>query len=168
MSSRYESDCRSCQSLQGLAKLTNAPRVYESERWVVEHVSPTNVLGWFVIVLNRHAEAIHELEAAELDELNRIWPTLCRILGEMEGVAKEYVAQFAEKENFHHVHFHVIAARADWPKDWKGPGVFRKCIGDDAPGQIGDEEARSFCLQVKAELEKRLQDSNNRSDQSAG
>ena len=49
--------------------LTNAPRILETPHWIVEHGHPTEILGWLVLVLNRHCPAIHDLTAEELAAL---------------------------------------------------------------------------------------------------
>lgn len=67
--SHFDPQCRSCQAIRGELSLTNAPRILESDHWIVEHGHPTAVLGWLVLVLNRHCGAIHDLTPTELEEV---------------------------------------------------------------------------------------------------
>ncbi|MGO8946882.1 MAG: hypothetical protein ACLQUY_04295 [Ktedonobacterales bacterium] len=48
------------------------PSSYEGTHWVVDHAYPTSHLGWLVIVLKRHVEALHELRKEEFVELAEI------------------------------------------------------------------------------------------------
>jgi diadenosine tetraphosphate (Ap4A) HIT family hydrolase len=117
--------CRSCQAIRGEISLTNVPRIHEGRYWILEHVHPSSVKGWIVIVLKRHCGALHELETAEFLEFQQLLQATSHALHQVLGTEKEYVMQFAEGEGFHHVHFHVIARLPQWPDKFKGPRVFR-------------------------------------------
>lgn len=82
------------------------------------------VAGWLVLVLRRHARAIHELTDDEASALGKWLPLMTRALHATTGCELEYVMQFAEGKGFQHVHFHIVARGSDWPADLKGPGVF--------------------------------------------
>ncbi|MEO5838884.1 MAG: HIT family protein [Acidimicrobiales bacterium] len=103
--------------------LTTAPRLDLDEYWRVEHCHPVAVAGWWVLVLRRHARAIHDLTDDEATALGKWLPTLSRALHDATGCELEYVMQFAEGHGFHHVHFHIVARSHDWPDDLKGPRV---------------------------------------------
>jgi diadenosine tetraphosphate (Ap4A) HIT family hydrolase len=120
-----DKECRSCQAIRGEISLTNVPRIHEGSCWMLEHVHPSSVRGWIVLVLKRHCGALHELQPHEFAEFGQLLPATVRALNEILGTEKEYVMQFAEGDGFHHVHFHVIARLPDWPDSLKGPRVFR-------------------------------------------
>jgi diadenosine tetraphosphate (Ap4A) HIT family hydrolase len=40
------------------------------------------------------------------------------------GCVKTYVMQFAEREGFAHVHFHIVPRMPEQPDDRRGPSVF--------------------------------------------
>lgn len=117
-------ECSSCQALANKLVLTNAPRLDLDEYWRVEHCYPVVVSGWLVLVLRRHARALHELTASEAAALGRWLPALTGALHAATGCELEYVMQFAEGDGFQHVHFHLVARAHDWPAKFKGPRVF--------------------------------------------
>jgi diadenosine tetraphosphate (Ap4A) HIT family hydrolase len=116
--------CVTCRSLAGEVVLTNGPRLELDDHWRVEHAHPVAVAGWLVLVLRRHARALHDLTEDEATALGRWLAVLPKALHHATGSEVEYVMQFAEGEGFHHVHVHLIARTARWNPDWKGPGVF--------------------------------------------
>jgi HAD superfamily hydrolase (TIGR01662 family) len=124
MTTQFDDTCHTCQSVQGQLTLTNAPRILETTHWLIEHIHPTTIQGWLVLVLRRHARALHDLTPAESAELGRLLPLTCQALHHTLQTENEYVMQLAEKEGFHHVHFHVIARTPNWPENLKGPAVF--------------------------------------------
>ncbi|MDO8390555.1 MAG: HIT family protein [Actinomycetota bacterium] len=117
-------DCVTCRALAGEVVLTNAPRLDLDDHWRVEHVHPVAIPGWLVLVLRRHARAVHELTDDEALALGTWLPKLCSALHTATGCASEYVAQFAEGDGFQHVHFHLVARMPDWPTDLRGLAVF--------------------------------------------
>jgi diadenosine tetraphosphate (Ap4A) HIT family hydrolase len=70
----------------------------------VEHAYPTQLLGWLVIVLRRHAEALHELTRDELLELASIQYDVIAELYAALHCQKEYLACYAELAHFQHIH----------------------------------------------------------------
>ncbi|MDR7276573.1 HIT family protein [Catenuloplanes atrovinosus] len=94
------------------------------ERWRVAHAFDSALPGWLVLVPRRHVESIAELTDAEAAGLG-VWQVrLSRALRAVTGCAKTYLVQFAEKEGFAHVHFHVVPRMPDVPEDRRGPRVF--------------------------------------------
>src|SRR5690349_5354536 len=102
-------DCWTCKSNTGEKRISPGPTIFEGKYWLVEHAYPIKRLGWLVIVLKRHAEALHELTAEEFVELGQILSRVINVLFEETHCEKEYVSCYAETEHFHHVHFHVFA-----------------------------------------------------------
>ena len=151
MKARFDENCGSCQAIQGHIPLTNTPRILETPYWIIEHVHPTSVQGWLVIVLNRHCGALHELTAEEFAEFGRLLPVVCRALHEILDTDKEYVLQLAEGKGFHHVHFHVIARLPDWPAELKGPGVFSG-LGEQVETLLTSEVLTPLALRIREYL----------------
>ena len=133
-------ECQSCRALANEIVLTNGPRLELDEFWRVEHCHPVGVAGWLVLILRRHARALHELSDDEARSLGRWLPQLFRALHDSTGSEVEYMMQFAEGEGFHHVHFHLIARTSDWNPAWKGPAVWA-AFGVDTPVDAAQVDA---------------------------
>lgn len=116
--------CQTCRALADEIVLTDAPRVDLDEHWRVEHCYPVAVTGWLVLVLRRHARALHDLTDDEAASLGHWLPAVARALHAATDSEVEYVMQFAESAGFQHVHFHLVARPPDWPDDLQGPGVW--------------------------------------------
>lgn len=132
--------CWTCASNTGVRRLSPGVPIYEGRHWLVEHAYPVALLGWIVIVLRRHAAALHELSAEEYDELARVQAALIPLLAATLHCEKEYVACFAEGEHFRHVHFHVVPVPAEMPVSLRGARSFALlAIGDEdavAPAEV--------------------------------
>lgn len=136
---KYDQACKSCQAIQGHLSLTNVPRILETPHWIVEHIYPTSILGWLVLVINRHAAAVHDLTPDESRSLGEMTVLLCRALHDVLQTEKEYVAQWAEGPGFQHVHFHIIPRGPAWPEALKGPSVFSAMgakVEDPLPAEV--------------------------------
>jgi diadenosine tetraphosphate (Ap4A) HIT family hydrolase len=145
---RFDEQCRSCQALQGIISLTNAPRILETPYWVIEHAHPTSIKGWLVLVLNRHCKALHDLTSEEFAAVGRLLPLACQALHETLHTEKEYVLQLAEGQGFHHVHFHIIARLPEWPETLRGPRVFAG-LGEQVVNPLSSEELTALALQIR-------------------
>jgi len=141
-------ECYSCQSNTGEKRISPGPTIFEGEYWLVEHAYPVKRIGWLVVVLKRHAEALHELTTEEFVELAQIQAKLIRSLHEELHCEKEYVSCYAEMEHFHHIHFHIFAKPHDLPDDMKGGGSFAllKVTSEES---IPTDELISFCELLK-------------------
>jgi diadenosine tetraphosphate (Ap4A) HIT family hydrolase len=137
-------ECWTCKSNTGEKRISPGPTIFEGEYWFVEHAYPVKVTGWLVIVLKRHAEALHELAAEEFVELAQIQAKLIPLLYEELRCEKEYVVCYAEMEHFRHIHLHVFAKPANLPDELKGGGSFAllKVTPEEA---ISPDEVISFC-----------------------
>lgn len=155
MVTKYDENCSACQSIQKRISLTNAPRILETPLWIIEHVHPTSVKGWLVMVLNRHCSALHQLTAEEWAEFSQLMLLLCKALHEILNTEKEYVVQFAEGEGFNHVHFHVIARLPDWPLSLKGPRVF-SALGNKVENPLSSKMLTPLALEIREYLLSRL------------
>src|ERR671918_2343392 len=117
-------ECWTCKSNTGEKRISSGPTFFEGENWLVEHAYPVKVIGWIVIVLKRHAEALHELTPEEFAELAQIQSKLIPLLHEELRCEKEYISCYAEMEHFRHIHFHVFARPAELPDELKGGNSF--------------------------------------------
>lgn len=117
-------DCWTCKSNSGERRISPGPIIFEGKYWLVEHAYPVRTLGWIVIVLKRHAEALHELRREEFTELAQIQAKLIRLLYEELDCEKEYVSCYTEMEHFHHIHFHVFAKPYELADELKGGKSF--------------------------------------------
>ena len=141
-------ECWTCASITGEKRISPGPTIYEGRYWLVEHAYPSQLKGWLVIVLKRHAEALHDLSHKEFEELADIQARVTRVLFDELKCEKEYVACFAEKEHFHHIHFHLVARPADWPDHLKGTKIFAMINVEESQAVPGDE-IRVFCEQLR-------------------
>lgn len=137
-------ECWSCRSNRGEQRISPGPPIHVGEFWQVEHAYPTRLPGWLVIVLRRHAEALHELRPEEFGELAHVLERTVRVLHEILACEKEYVACFAEVEHFRHVHFHVVPRSADLAAELIGTRSFAmlKVAASEA---VPPEEVRALC-----------------------
>jgi len=101
-----------------------------------------------VIVLGRHAEALHELTREEFVEFATVLEVTVRVLASELECEKEYVAQFAEGTHFHHVHIHVVATPSDLSDALRGPAVF-KMLQPDQRESVPRDEIRELCERLR-------------------
>jgi len=141
-------ECWTCKSNTGEKRISPGPTIFEGKYWLVEHAYPVKRIGWLVIVLKRHAEALHELAAEEFAELAQIQAELIRLLYEELHCEKEYVSCYAELEHFRHIHVHVFARPADLPDELKGGNSFAllKVAPEEA---VPSSEIVVFCELLK-------------------
>ena len=116
--------CLSCLSISGKKRISPGPIIYEGSYWIVDHAYPTNLLGWLVIILKRHAEALHDVHNEEFEELGKLQEKTTKFLRDTLSCEKEYFACFSEGKEFQHIHFHVIPKTKAITEDLKGPKVF--------------------------------------------
>jgi diadenosine tetraphosphate (Ap4A) HIT family hydrolase len=139
--------CRVCQSLSGEKRISPGPSLFDGRYWVVEHAYPVRMTGWLVIVLKRHAEALHELSDGEFEELAALQKRCTQALHELFGCAKEYAICLAESEGFRHLHYHIVARAPDLSENLRGTKIFQML-------QAGEGEAlppaaiQTFCEQL--------------------
>lgn len=102
--------CHSCERMIDRDK-GNAPlwdSIYRGDYWDLVHAYNTSWLGWLVLVLRRHVEAIADLSPGEAQELGALLRQVSQALKKQTGCSKTYVMQFAESASHPHVHFHVV------------------------------------------------------------
>lgn len=144
-------ECYTCKSNTGEKRISPGPTIFEGKYWFVEHAYPVKVIGWIVIVLKRHAEALHELTSEEFAELAQIQGKLIPLLHKELDCEKEYVSCYAEMEHFRHIHFHIFAKPSNLPPELKGGGSFAllKVAPEEA---VPPDEIVSFCELLRAKM----------------
>ncbi len=144
-------ECWTCRSNTGEKRISPGPTIFEGKYWFLEHAYPAKIVGWLVIVLKRHAEALHELTTEEFEELAQIQAKVIPLLHEELHSEKEYISCYAEMEHFRHIHVHVFARPADWPEELKGGGSFKllKVTPEEA---VPPKEIITFCELLKGRL----------------
>ncbi len=149
--SRTPVECLSCKSISGQKRISPGPIIYEGRSWLVEHAYPCAMKGWLVLVLRRHAEALHELTHEELWELGELQGRVARLLKQEMDVEKEYSVCFGEVEGFKHIHFHLIAKPRDLPDDLKGARIFAMLKpGEREPAP--EAEIAEFCAMLRDKM----------------
>lgn len=141
--------CHSCRSITGEKRISPGPVIYEGQFWLVEHAYPTALKGWLVLVLKRHAEALHELTADEFAELGNLQQRVAMLLHVETGCLKEYSVCYAEMAGFYHIHFHIIPRANDLSDQLKGGKIFAML----KPGEgeiVPSEEICQLCERLKA------------------
>ena len=125
--------------------------IYDGSYWVVEHVYPTGLPGWVVIVLKRHTEKLHELTLEEWHELGEINFRLTGALHRLLETEKEYSCCFAEREGFKHIHFHVIPKNKDFNSEYSGANSFNYLrVNEDE--SVSKEAIIDLCRKLKKEM----------------
>ncbi len=144
-------ECYSCPSLSGEKRISPGPIVYDGRYWVVDHAYPTTHTGWLVIVLKRHAEALHELGREEFAELAEIQYRLAQALQRDNNTLKEYTACFGEAAHFSHIHVHFVQRPIDLPAEMRGPRIFAR-LNVDQEQAISAEAVIAYCERLKQTL----------------
>ena len=142
-------ECWTCKSNSGEKRISPGPTIFEGKYWLVEHAYPVRVTGWLVVVLKRHAEALHELTVDEFTELGALLSRLTRFLFEELQCEKEYISCYAEMEHFQHIHVHVFARPPDLPDELKGGKSFAllKVAPEEA---VPADEITAFCERLRS------------------
>jgi diadenosine tetraphosphate (Ap4A) HIT family hydrolase len=141
-------NCRVCKSISGESPISPGSAICEGQYWRLEHAYPSQLKGWLVIVLKRHAQALHELSAVELQELAIIQASATRVLFKELDCEKEYAACFGDKEGFNHVHFHIIPKARNLPEGLRGTKVFA-AINVAESEAIPRDEIGAFCEKLR-------------------
>jgi diadenosine tetraphosphate (Ap4A) HIT family hydrolase len=139
-------ECLSCKGLLGAPRISPGPPIHIGRYWQVEHAYPSQLVGWLVIALRRHAVALHELTADEFAEFGPLLERTVRVLHAATGSAKEYIACYAEAPGFEHIHFHVVPRAADLSSQFHGAGSF-ELLRNHPPASAGSVEV--FCEELR-------------------
>jgi len=137
-------ECWTCKSNTGEKRISPGATIFEAKYWLVEHAYPVKTTGWLVVVLKRHAEALHELTTEEFAELAQIQAKLVHFLYEELNCEKEYISCYAETEHFYHIHFHVFAKPFNFSDELKGGKSFA-LLKVSAEEAVPPDEIIAFC-----------------------
>lgn len=124
MTNLQTENCLTCRSVARIERISPGPVIYDGNYWIVDHAYPTSHPGWLVIVLKRHAEALHELSREEFQDLGELQYRVVQALAREFACAKEYIMMFAEQAGFSHLHFHVIQRPEGLQADYRGTKIF--------------------------------------------
>jgi diadenosine tetraphosphate (Ap4A) HIT family hydrolase len=138
--------CYACR-VDASAVVPPRESVWRNDRWRVAHAFDSALPGWLVLLPRRHVTGAHELTAEEARELGTLLQTGSRALVEVTGCAKTYVMLFAEREEFGHLHVHLVPRAPDLPGDLSGPRIF---------GYLGRSPADAVPVEVMDALAARL------------
>lgn len=140
-------ECLACLSISGQKRISPGPIIHEGTFWLVEHAYPSKLPGWLVIVLKRHAAALHELTAEEWGELGDLQKRTISLLHAFFHCEKEYVMCLAEGQGFNHIHFHMVPRLSDLPEESRGAAIFSML--KDKNRAVPPEEIKKLCEQLK-------------------
>lgn len=145
-------DCYSCHNNEQVAALPPREVVVADEHWRIAHALNVGLPGWLVLIPRRHVTTIADLTDAEAASLGTWQVRLSRALRTVTGCAKTYVVQFAEKEGFAHVHFHVVPRMPNLPDDRRGPHIFAYLeVPEDQ--RVSEQQQDELAIDLRAQLE---------------
>lgn len=145
-------DCCTCHNNDQIDTLPPRERVAADDHWRVAHAFDTALAGWLVLVPRRHVASIADLTDTEAASLGTWQVRLSRALRTVTGCSKTYVAQFAEKEGFAHVHFHVVPRMPDLSGDHRGPGIFAYLAAPEDQ-RISEQQQDELATALRAQLD---------------
>jgi len=146
-------ECFTCRRNAEIATLPPRECVAADDAWRVAHAFDSALPGWLVLVPRRHVESIAALTDAEAAGLGLWQVRLSRALGAVTGCAKTYVVQFAEKEGFAHVHFHILPRMPELPADRRGGAVFAY-LGVPEEQRVTEPRRDELAALLRAELQR--------------
>jgi diadenosine tetraphosphate (Ap4A) HIT family hydrolase len=120
----YQADCLSCQSLLGTKRIPPGNPIFTSKHWTLEHKSQSPIYGWVILVLNTHKSSLADISEEEWREYSTLMPIIFRILKNTFDCEQLYVCQFAAKQGFEHIHWHIIPTNHDLPEKYRGSKIF--------------------------------------------
>ena len=144
--------CYSCRSNELFDDLPPRERVAADDWWRVAHDFNSTLPGWLVLVPRRHVTSIADLTDDEAGTLG-IWQVrLSRALRAVTGCVKTYVVQFAEKEGFAHVHFHIVPRLPELLADRRGPGIFQYLDQEATGSRLSERQRDDLAVAIRAVL----------------
>lgn len=98
--------------------------VYRDDDWAVEVAPGSEVPGWYLLRLRRHAEGWDGPTPAELAGFGPRTSALVAAVTAEHGAETVYVMSFGE--NYRHFHVLVTARGPEVPAEQRGPGVLAR------------------------------------------
>ena len=152
---RHSLDCPVCRANAGIERISPGAVIHEGTAWQVEHAYPCSLLGWLVIVLRRHAEALHELQPEEAIELGVLQRAVAVSLHAKLDSTKEYAMCYGEAPRFSHLHVHLVPRALDLEETLRGGGIFAHLRS--AEDAVDPETVSKFCDEIGVILRRNLQ-----------
>ncbi len=118
-----ENKCLSCLSLTEINKINSDRTILKTTYWTLKHKDQSPLLGWVVLILNRHCTSLDKLNDEEWFEFSILLKEIINLLKLEFNPDKEYVCQFSEKIGFEHIHWHIIPIK-NLLTEYKGPKIF--------------------------------------------
>jgi diadenosine tetraphosphate (Ap4A) HIT family hydrolase len=116
----FDPTCAVCVSLSGPQP---ARPLFENELWHVRHLpAPYGVAGWMLLVSRRHVAGPAFFDERETASFGPTMRHLQRVLLEVTGALRIYMAAMGESSP--HFHCHLVPRYPSMPKDAKAWGVF--------------------------------------------
>lgn len=101
--------------------------IHDGQYWQLEHTAaPTSVKGWLRLMMKRHVEALHEIQAEEFAELSQLLNVTSKALLAELKCEKEYLMCFSEGDGTRHIHVHMVAKPHDLPAEARGANIFSR------------------------------------------
>jgi len=144
-------ECYTCHNNQQVPALPPRELIALDDHWRVAHAFDTALPGWLVLIPRRHVTSIADLTDAESASLGNWQVRLSRALRTVTGCLKTYLVQFAEKEGFAHVHFHVVPRMPDLPDDRRGPAIFGY-LGASEEHRVSDHQQDELAAALHTQL----------------
>ena len=131
-------ECRICDLNARLEQgaLPLRERIAHDAHWRVACASVA-LPGWLVLASRRHVPAVAQLSDAEAIALGAWQARLSRALQQATGCQKTYIACYAEREGYRHVHFHIVPRADSLPPSLHGPGIFELLKPEAPPADPG-------------------------------
>ncbi|WCN81738.1 HIT family protein [Micromonospora sp. LH3U1] len=145
-------DCFTCRNNERIGSLPPRELVAADDHWRIAHAFDSALPGWLILVPRRHVTAIADLTDAEAASLGTWQVRLSRALGAVTGCSKTYLVQFAEKEGFAHVHFHVVPRMPELPEDRRGPRVFAY-LGVPQDERVDEQQRDDIAVALRGQLD---------------
>jgi diadenosine tetraphosphate (Ap4A) HIT family hydrolase len=119
------SRCIPCDRTASVDHAPLSERIYWDGVWRIAHAEHGALPGWLVLIPARHVTSLAQLSPPEAAGLGPLLAAASRGLEATTGCEKTYLALFAEREGFQHLHVHLSPRHADLPEDLRGHNVFR-------------------------------------------
>jgi diadenosine tetraphosphate (Ap4A) HIT family hydrolase len=114
-----QSDCAVCKKLGE----SSGSALFENELWHVRAIDPPCVVpGWMLLISRRHVPGPAAFDDAEASSFGPTLRHLSRVLLEVSGALRIYLAAMGESSP--HFHAHLVPRYATMPRDAKAWGVF--------------------------------------------
>lgn len=142
--------CLVCSSVRREKRISPAPCIYHGKYWDVEHGYPSNYTGWIVLVLRRHAEALHQLSTEEFLELIHLQEFCVKLMHKKLKSEKENIFILCEKPEFTHLHVHIIPVAYDLPASQRG--IHLLSLVHSSEKDVQQNALISFCKTLQTDF----------------